>query len=226
MDEVLFPTAAMLAGISLLMMQRLPQDLVEQSVGGQRAGPGSAPAGLGPVRLWPSRCDRPARPQRRLAAPVQVHLGGGRHIPASARLRLRRRDRRRSPHASYRSRLRSAIGAAQGHPGGLPGGLPGRESPAARRGDHERGPLRLPPLPYLLPMLAMWGIALAIVIIQSDLGAALALFPGVPGPALRRNPAYLIRRAGHGSVSRWRIRSVRARAARSGAHRHLAQPVG
>src|SRR5450756_1772046 len=28
MDEVLFPAAALLAGISLLMMQRLPQDLV------------------------------------------------------------------------------------------------------------------------------------------------------------------------------------------------------
>jgi peptidoglycan glycosyltransferase len=38
------------------------------------------------------------------------------------------------------------------------------------------GPLRLPPLPYLLPMLAMWGIALAIVIVQRDLGAALLYF--------------------------------------------------
>jgi cell division protein FtsW (lipid II flippase) len=38
------------------------------------------------------------------------------------------------------------------------------------------GPLTVPPLPYLLPMLAMWGIALAIVIVQSDLGAALLYF--------------------------------------------------
>ena len=38
------------------------------------------------------------------------------------------------------------------------------------------GPLRLPPLPYLLPMLAMWGIALSMVIVQKDLGAALLLF--------------------------------------------------
>ena len=38
------------------------------------------------------------------------------------------------------------------------------------------GPLRLPPLPYLLPMLAMWGIALAIVVVQRDLGAALLFF--------------------------------------------------
>jgi cell division protein FtsW len=34
----------------------------------------------------------------------------------------------------------------------------------------------LPPLPYLLPMVAMWGIALAVVIFQRDLGAALLFF--------------------------------------------------
>jgi cell division protein FtsW (lipid II flippase) len=38
------------------------------------------------------------------------------------------------------------------------------------------GPIRLPPLPYLAPMGAMWAIALAIVVIQRDLGAALLFF--------------------------------------------------
>jgi len=38
------------------------------------------------------------------------------------------------------------------------------------------GPLRLPPLPYLAPMIAMWTIALAVVIVQRDLGAALLFF--------------------------------------------------
>ena len=38
------------------------------------------------------------------------------------------------------------------------------------------GPLRLPPVPYLLPMLAMWAIAFGIVVIQRDLGAALLFF--------------------------------------------------
>jgi cell division protein FtsW (lipid II flippase) len=38
------------------------------------------------------------------------------------------------------------------------------------------GPLRLPPVPYLLPMLVMWAIALAIVVVQRDLGAALLFF--------------------------------------------------
>src|SRR3954454_12565754 len=42
MDEVLFPTAALLAGISLLMMQRLPQDLVTQSFGGRQLGLGQS----------------------------------------------------------------------------------------------------------------------------------------------------------------------------------------
>ena len=40
MDEVLFPAASLLAGISLLMMQRLPQDLVVQQVAGNELGLG------------------------------------------------------------------------------------------------------------------------------------------------------------------------------------------
>jgi cell division protein FtsW (lipid II flippase) len=38
------------------------------------------------------------------------------------------------------------------------------------------GPLRLPPVPYLLPMLAMWAVAFGIVVVQRDLGAALLFF--------------------------------------------------
>lgn len=38
------------------------------------------------------------------------------------------------------------------------------------------GPLRLPPLPYLLPMGAVWGIAMLLFIIQRDLGSALLFF--------------------------------------------------
>jgi cell division protein FtsW (lipid II flippase) len=38
------------------------------------------------------------------------------------------------------------------------------------------GPVRLPPLPYLAPMVAMWAIALSIVVVQRDLGAALLFF--------------------------------------------------
>jgi len=38
------------------------------------------------------------------------------------------------------------------------------------------GPFRLPPLPYLAPMIAMWAMALGIVVVQRDLGAALLFF--------------------------------------------------
>ncbi len=38
------------------------------------------------------------------------------------------------------------------------------------------GPLPLPPLPYLLPIVGMWGIAMSTIVFQRDLGAALLLF--------------------------------------------------
>lgn len=36
--------------------------------------------------------------------------------------------------------------------------------------------LRLPPLPYLIPILLMWGLTIALIIVQKDLGAALLFF--------------------------------------------------
>ena len=38
------------------------------------------------------------------------------------------------------------------------------------------GPLQLPPLPYLAPLLAMWGLSLALLVWQRDLGAAILFF--------------------------------------------------
>jgi cell division protein FtsW len=38
------------------------------------------------------------------------------------------------------------------------------------------GPLRLPPLPYLAPLLVMWGFSLLLLVWQQDLGAALLFF--------------------------------------------------
>lgn len=38
------------------------------------------------------------------------------------------------------------------------------------------GPLPVPPLPYLLPILLMWGVAMAVMILQKDLGTALLFF--------------------------------------------------
>jgi cell division protein FtsW (lipid II flippase) len=43
-------------------------------------------------------------------------------------------------------------------------------------GTYRLGPFRLPPIPYLLPMVFMWAAALAIVVLQNDLGTALLFF--------------------------------------------------
>ncbi len=44
------------------------------------------------------------------------------------------------------------------------------------RATYRLGPFKLPPLPYLGPLLVMWGIALAMLAVQKDLGLALLLF--------------------------------------------------
>ncbi len=41
---------------------------------------------------------------------------------------------------------------------------------------YQLGPLTLPPLPYLVPLIGMWGAAMGLIIFQRDLGAALLLF--------------------------------------------------
>jgi cell division protein FtsW (lipid II flippase) len=38
------------------------------------------------------------------------------------------------------------------------------------------GGLRLPPLPYLLPIILMWGLTIGLIVVQKDLGAALLFF--------------------------------------------------
>jgi cell division protein FtsW (lipid II flippase) len=43
-------------------------------------------------------------------------------------------------------------------------------------GGYSLGPITLPPLPYLIPLVGMWGIAMATIVFQRDLGAALLLF--------------------------------------------------
>jgi len=42
--------------------------------------------------------------------------------------------------------------------------------------EYRLGPLRLPPIPYLLPLGLMWAMALAIVVLQNDFGSALLFF--------------------------------------------------
>ncbi|HSH22160.1 MAG TPA: FtsW/RodA/SpoVE family cell cycle protein, partial [Candidatus Caenarcaniphilales bacterium] len=176
MDQVLLPAAAMLGGLSLLLMARLPQDLAAQSFAG-RVLP------LAPLQLlWivlafsllaviaiVVRSDGWLRRYKYTWAALGIGLlllvfvfG---EVTAGARLSLRI-----GPLAGQPSELLKVILVVF-----LAGYL--AENRALLSMTSTRlGPLRLPPVPYLLPMLAMWGLALAIVIIQRDLGAALLFF--------------------------------------------------
>jgi cell division protein FtsW (lipid II flippase) len=176
MDQVLFPTATLLGGISLLLMQRLPQDLVVQSVGGRDLG-------LAPLQLvWLIagflilaalaifvRSDGWLRRYKYTWAAVGigllllVFLFG--EVTGGARLTLRI-----GPLSGQPSELLKVILVVF-----LAGYLAENRALLAESSTRV-GPLKLPPLPYLLPMIAMWGIALAIVIVQRDLGAALLYF--------------------------------------------------
>lgn len=42
--------------------------------------------------------------------------------------------------------------------------------------DYYLGRWRVPPLPYLIPILLMWGLTIGLIIVQKDLGAALLFF--------------------------------------------------
>lgn len=42
--------------------------------------------------------------------------------------------------------------------------------------DYRVGPLKLPPLPYLAPMVAMWGASMLVIVALRDLGTALLFF--------------------------------------------------
>ena len=68
----------MLGGISLLLMERLPQDLVSQTFFGSTLGLAEVQLIwlLGALIVATTLGDR--RPLGQLAAPLQVHLGGGR----------------------------------------------------------------------------------------------------------------------------------------------------
>jgi cell division protein FtsW (lipid II flippase) len=38
------------------------------------------------------------------------------------------------------------------------------------------GPVALPPIPYLIPIVLMWGLAMGVMVLQTDIGATLILF--------------------------------------------------
>jgi cell division protein FtsW (lipid II flippase) len=175
-DQVLLPTMGMLGGIPLLLMQRLPQDLVTNQLGGQTLG-------LGQVQLvWlvlgiaiattlgiVVRSDTWLRRYKYTWAAVGIALlllvfvlGSE---TAGSRLTLRF-----GPFSGQPSELLKVILVV------FLAGYLSENRPLLIEQDTRLGPLRLPPLPYLAPMVAMWAIALGIVVVQRDLGAALLFF--------------------------------------------------
>jgi cell division protein FtsW (lipid II flippase) len=176
MDQILLPVVALLGGLSLLLMVRLPQDLVVQDFGGLSLG-------LGRLQLlWLAvsftllaiiaivvRNDGWLRYYKYtwaaagIALLLLVFVLGDETNGARLTLRL-------GPLAGQPSELLKVILVVF-----LAGYLADYRSLLAR-GNLRVGPLSLPPVPYLLPMLAMWGLALLIVIVQRDLGAALLFF--------------------------------------------------
>ncbi|HEY7599413.1 MAG TPA: FtsW/RodA/SpoVE family cell cycle protein [Candidatus Limnocylindrales bacterium] len=176
MDELLLPAAGMLGGLSLLMMARLPQDMAAQSFFGtllplaplQLLWMGLGFGLLGIVAIT-VRSDGWLRRYKYTWATIGIGLLLAVFVFGDARggqlLTLR-------------------IGPISGQPSELlkvilvvfVAGYLAENRALLTMTSSRLGPLRLPPLPYLLPMLAMWGLALAIVIVQRDLGAALLFF--------------------------------------------------
>ena len=175
-DQLLLPVIALLGGLSLLLMERLPQGLATQDMGGVELGLASLQLlWLGVAMLLVAaiaigvRSDGWLRYYKYTWAAVGVGLlllvfvlG---EETNGARLSLR-------------------IGPLQGQPSELlkvilvvflAGYLADNRTLLAQASTRF-GPIKLPPVPYLLPMVAMWGIALAVVIFQRDLGAALLFF--------------------------------------------------
>ena len=175
-DQVLLPVVGLLGGLGLLLMQRLPQGLVTQTFGGLELGLGHAQLlwlllALGVVGTLGIvvRSDRWLRLYKYTWAAAGIALllltfVLGREVNGQ-RLTLEI-----GPLAGQPSELLKVILVVF-----LAGYLSENRSLLTEESTR-LGPLRLPPLPYLAPMAAMWAIALGIVVVQRDLGAALLFF--------------------------------------------------
>lgn len=170
-DQVLLPAVGLLGGIGLLLMERLPQDL------------GGALGGLGQTQLvW-----------LLVALAIVGVLAVG--VRSDSWLRLYKYSWAAAGIALLLvtfvfgddvngQRLTLTIGPLSGQPAELLkvilvvflAGYLSENRALLVEQSTRLGPIRLPPLPYLAPMVAMWAIALSIVVFNRDLGAALLFF--------------------------------------------------
>ena len=170
-DQVLLPTIGMLGGIGLLLMERLPQDLAGGSAGLAQSQLGWLILSLGIATALAIgiRNDSWLRRYKYTWAAFGVGL--------LLLVFLFGRD-------VNGAKLTLAVGPLSGQPSELLkvilvvflAGYLSENRPLLVDESVRLGPLRLPPFPYLAPMVAMWAIALAIVVVQKDLGAALLFF--------------------------------------------------
>jgi cell division protein FtsW (lipid II flippase) len=176
LDQVLLPAAAMLGGISLLLMERLPQTQVQQTIGPWKLG-------LGDIQLaWLVLSFGLAT-----ALAVLVRNDGWlrryKYTWAAAGVALLLMTYVFGDDVNGQ-RLSLSIGPISGQPAELLkvilvvflAGYLSEYRPLLVEESTKIGPISLPPLPYLAPMVAMWAIALGLVVIQRDLGAALLFF--------------------------------------------------
>jgi len=170
-DQILLPTMGLLGGIGLLLMVRLPQDLAGRFGGLAQTQLLWLVIGLVIVAALgvAVRNDVWLRRYKYTWAAVGVALllltfVFGQDINGA--------------------RLSVTIGPFSGQPSELLkvilvvflAGYLSENRPLLVEESTKVGPINLPPLPYLAPMAAMWAIALGIVIVQRDLGAALLFF--------------------------------------------------
>ena len=175
-DQLLLPAVAMLGGLSLLLMARLPQTTVVQRFG-------STELSLVQLQLvWlvlalaivavvatAVRNDDWLRHYKYTWAAAGIGLLLLVFV-AGEEVNGQRLSLRVGPVAGQPSELLKVILVV------FLAGYLAENRPLLSDMSTRIGPLRLPPLPYLAPMVVMWGLALAIVVVQKDLGAALLFF--------------------------------------------------
>jgi cell division protein FtsW (lipid II flippase) len=170
-DQILLPTIGMLGGIGLLLMERLPQDLAGRLGGLARTQLVWLLLAIGLIAALAIavRNDAWLRRYKYTWAVIGVGLLAltfvfGRDVNGA--------------------KLNLSIGPLTAQPSELLkvllvvflAGYLSENRPLLVEESTRIGPLRLPPLPYLAPMVAMWAVALAIVGVERDLGAALLFF--------------------------------------------------
>ncbi|HJW23247.1 MAG TPA: FtsW/RodA/SpoVE family cell cycle protein [Candidatus Limnocylindrales bacterium] len=170
-DQVLLPTVGLLGGLGLLLMERLPQSLAGSLGGLAQTQLVWLLLGLAVLTLLAVTVRNDAWLRRYKYTWAAVGVGLllltfvlGRDVNGA--------------------RLSIALGPFTGQPSELLkvilvvffAGYLSENRPLLVEESTRVGPLRLPPLPYLAPMVAMLTMALGIVIVERDLGAALLFY--------------------------------------------------